>query len=70
MMMLENLLKNIIEVSALSGLNVNEIFSTLALEIYHNKIKNVKKKKNKIILENNKEEDKNLEQKNKKRCCS
>jgi len=59
-----------LEVSALSGLNVNEIFSTLALEIYHNKIKNVKKKKNKIILKNNKKKNKNLEQKNKKRCCS
>ncbi len=61
-----------LEVSALSGLNINEIFSTLALEIYHNKMKNVKKKKkqNKIILEEKNDDDKIIIQQKKKGCCS
>ena len=61
-----------LEVSALSGLNINEIFTTLALEIYHNKMKNVKKKKkiNKIVLEEKIDNNTNMAQQNKKGCCS
>ena len=57
-----------LEVSALDGTNIDEIFSMLALEIYHNKMKRNKKlkEKNQILVNNDKE---NLKDEKKKKCC-